>query len=61
MKATKSIKERLFVMHLKRELDYQQLRGETPKMKHAVHVAKNNTILTLDYIEAELKSAAGGE
>lgn len=61
MKATQSIKERLFIMHLQRELDFRQMRGETPDMKHSVCVAENNTLLTVRYFQPTLKSETGGE
>lgn len=61
MKATKSIKERLFVMHLQRELDFRQMRGEAPDMRHSIRVADTNTTLTVDNMMKPLKSQAGGE
>ena len=52
MKVTKSLKERLFVMQLNRELDFRQMRGEAPDMEHSVYVARQNTILALVHIVA---------
>ncbi len=48
MKISESMAESIFVMHLKRELDFRQLRAEKPDMKHAVEVAEANTILTIE-------------
>lgn len=53
MKVTKSLRERLFVMHLDRELEFQRMKGETPNMIHAVNVANSNTKFTVETIEAE--------
>jgi len=50
MKVTKSLRESLFVMHLQRELDFRQMRGEKPDIKHSVEVAENNTLLTVNNI-----------
>lgn len=64
MKVTKSLEERLFVMHLRRDLDITLRIGQSPNMEHSVLVARSETLLTIDCIEeivAKPKSASGGE
>lgn len=58
MKIKKRLLECLFVMHLQRELDRQQMLGKTEDMKLAVEVAEKKTILTVSNLDME--SEAGG-
>lgn len=51
MKATNSLKERLFVMYLNRELEFKRLRGEVPEMKNSVQVADNDMTHTIETIK----------
>ena len=53
MEITRALTELLFTMHLQRELDLQRRLGQTPDMKHAVYVAKEETRLTVETIRAE--------
>jgi len=50
MKITDSLKEKLFVGFMFRELKLQQRLGKTPNMERAVDVAENDTELATDTI-----------
>lgn len=53
MKITDSLKERLFVMLLQREMDFLRRVGEVPDIKHSVTVANGDTIKITQTITEE--------
>jgi len=60
MKITKSLKERLFVMFLSKEIETQLRLGEAPKMSHAVMVGEEATKHAVEVI-GQLNELEGDE
>ncbi len=60
MKMTTSLKERLFVMFLDRDMELARLIGSPKAMKHHISVAGNDLILAMDAFAAERKCGSGG-